>query len=93
MTFIRTPARAITDCCGSNTSDVFVVGLDGLDLRKIGTDVGDWGVLTWSPDSSRVVAVNLASDQVIVLAVDPAIGPVSIASPNNVGVVSWQAVR
>ena len=59
----------------------------------MGTGVGDWGGLLWSPDSTLLVTFNPASDHLVVMALDPQIPPVEIPSPGNAGVASWQATH
>jgi hypothetical protein len=83
----------MTGFAGSHTADVYVVGIDGTGLMKVGTGLGDWGSLTWAPDGSRVATFNLPSDHIAVMALDPSTPQVEIATPNNVGNFSWQAVR
>ena len=66
-------------------ADVYVVDIDGNDQpRLVGTGVGDWGGLLWSPDGTLVATFNLASDHLVVMALDPAVLPVQLASPHNV---------
>ena len=93
LAFVRSSGASISDCCGNHTAEIWVLRLADRAVWRIGTDVGDWGVLTWSPDGRYVVAMPLASDGLIVLPFDPRSEPVRSPSPNNVGVVSWQALQ
>jgi Tol biopolymer transport system component len=93
VAFARSTAAAITDCCG-NAADVYIVDIDGDEQpRLVASGVGDWGGLLWSPDGTLLATFNLASDQLVVMALDPEIPSVEIASPGNVGVAGWQATR
>jgi Tol biopolymer transport system component len=93
VAFVRSTAASLTDCCG-NPGDVYVVDIDGQDEpRLVGTAVGDGGGLLWSPDGTMLATFNVASDHLVVMAVDEASEPVEIPSPGNAGVASWQAIR
>jgi Tol biopolymer transport system component len=94
IAFLRTTATDMTDCCGSNTADIYVVDLEtGSEPQLVATGLGDWGGLLWSPDGTRPATFNPASDQLIVAGLDPPMAPVQVPSPGNVGVASWQAIH
>jgi Tol biopolymer transport system component len=91
VAYLTSAATDVRDCCGSRPANVWVVPIGGDDEpRLVGSVLGDWGGLTWSPDGTRLAHFNMASDQIVVMSLDPTVDPVMIPSPGNVGILSWQ---
>jgi hypothetical protein len=55
---------------GPRAADIYAAAADGSGLRQVGTGVGDYGGMAWSPDETRIATFNLAGDQFVVSPVD-----------------------